>query len=133
MSQHPDGSTDLDLAILAHLRGYPDELRRFSNLMKQAHPNGRTAAEFFLSRPVAEDSFVAEVCRLVQAGEEIVTVVEAADVLHVTPARVLELASAPGFPRPLWGAGRHALWRRGDIVAFQGPGGDPTRAATYRP
>ncbi len=129
MNREPDGPSDLDLAVLAHLRGYPEELRRFSNLMKQAHPNGRTAAEFFLSRPVAEGSFVAELCRLVQAGEDIATVVEAAEVLHVTPTGVLELAPAPGFPRPLWGVGRHMLWRRGDIVAFHRAGGDPTRRA----
>src|SRR5438132_11116393 len=91
-------SPDLDFAVLAHLRGYPEELRRFSNLIKQAHPHGRTAVDFFLSRPVAGDSFVAALCRLVQAGEDIVTVVEAADLLDMTPGRVLELAGTPGFP-----------------------------------
>jgi hypothetical protein len=130
MNHNPDGSSDLDLVVLAHLRGYPEELRRFSNLMKQAHPNGRAAAKFFLSRPVAEGSFVAELCRLVHAGEDIATVVEVAEVLHLSPARVLELAPAPGFPRPLSGVGRHMLWRRGDIVAFHHAGSDPTRRAT---
>jgi len=115
-------STDLDLAVLAHLRGYPEDLRRFTNLMKQAHPRGRTAAEFFLSRPVAGDSFVAALCRLVQAGEDIVTVVEAADLLGLPPGRVLELSAAPGFPRPLAGEGRHQIWRRTDIAAFRTPG-----------
>jgi hypothetical protein len=107
MSQHPDGSTDLDLTILAHLRGYPEELRRFSNLMKQAHSNGRTAAEFFLSRPVAEDSFVVEVCRLVQAGEEIVTVVETApsslgrgSARAVAPRRHRGISGSGGRPDP---------------------------------
>jgi hypothetical protein len=121
MAADPHGSPDLDLAVLAHLRGYPEELRRFSNLMKQAH--GRSAVEFFLSRPVAEDSFIAMLCRLVQAGEDIVTVVEAADVLHVPPARVLELAAAPGFPRPLSGEGRHQVWRRADVAAVGGKDG----------
>src|SRR5437016_9940146 len=118
---HP-ASPDLDVAVLTHLRGYPEELRRFSNLIKQAHPHGRTAVEFFLSRPVAENSFIAMLCRLVQAGEDIVTVVEAADVLHVPAARVRDLAAAPGFPRPLSGEGRHQVWRRADVAAFRSPG-----------
>ncbi len=131
MAQDPHGSPDRDLAVLAHLRGYPEELRRFSNLMKQVHPTGRTATDFFLSRPVATDSFVAELCRLVQAGEDFVTVVEAADIIKVPPARILELAAAPGFPRPLSGDGRHQVWRRADIVALRGGGDDPAhRQAT---
>jgi hypothetical protein len=124
------GSSDLDLSVLRHLRGYPEELRRFSNLMKQAHSNGRTAAEYFLSRPVAGDSFVAALCRLVKAGEDIVTVVEAAEMLGVAPSRLLELSAAPGIPRPLWGEGRHQVWRRADIAAAQRAGGDPPPRVT---
>jgi hypothetical protein len=130
MSRDAHGPPDLDLAVLAHLRGYPDDLRRFSNLMKQAHSTGRTAVEFFLSRPVADDSFVAAVCRLVQAGEDIVTVVEVAELLQVAPSRVLELAAASGFPPPLWGVGRHQVWRRRDIVADHAAGDGPPRGAT---
>jgi len=124
------GSSDLDLAVLAHLRGYPEELRRFSNLMKQAHSNGRTAADFFLSRPVAEDSLVAALCRLVKAGEDIVTVVEAAELLGISPARVLELAAPPGFPPPVWGEGRCQVWRRADIMATQRAADDPPPRAS---
>ncbi len=110
-------SRDIDLAVLAHLRGYPAELRRFSNLMKQAHPQGRTAAEFFLSRPVAEDSFVAALCRLVQAGEDVVTVVEAAELIGVSPSTLLDPARAVQLPPPIFGDGRHRVWRRADVVA----------------
>ena len=110
---------DLDLAILAHLRGYPDELRRFSNLMKQGHLEGRSAADFFLSRDVSEDSFVAALARLTQAGENVVTVVEAADLLGRPPAEVLHLAALPGFPRALFGEERHQIWRRADIMAWR--------------
>jgi hypothetical protein len=130
MTQDLQGSSDLDLAVLTHLRGYPEELRQFSNLMKQAHSNGRTAADFFLSRPVAEDSFVAALCRLVKAGEDIVTVVEGAEMLGVPPARVLELAALPWFPPPVWGEGRHQVWRRADIKATQRAADDlPPRAS----
>jgi len=109
-------SRDIDLVVLAHLRGYPAELRRFSNLVKQAHPQGRTAAEFFLSRPVAEGSFVAALCRLVQAGEEIVTVVEAAELLGVPPSTLLD-PDAVKLPPPIFGEGQHRVWRRADVVA----------------
>ena len=30
----------VDVKVLEHLRGYPEELRRYSNLMKQSHPRG---------------------------------------------------------------------------------------------
>ncbi len=89
--------------------------------MKQAHPHGRTAAQFFLERPVAEDSFVAALCRFVQAGEDIVTVVEAADLLGWAPSRLLDPARLAGLPRPLRGEGRYQLWRRADIMALRNP------------
>jgi hypothetical protein len=115
----PAPSRDLDLAVLAHLRGFPDELRRFSNLMKQSHSEGGTAIAFYLSRPAAEDSFVLALCRLVLAGEAVATVVEAAELLGVTPVRLLEWASGPDFPRPIWGQGRHQLWRRADLSTLR--------------
>jgi len=109
-------SRDLDLAVLAHLRGFPEELRRFSNLIKQAHPHGRTAVEFFLSRPTADDSFVAALCRFVRDGEDVVTVVEAAEVLGLPPQALLDPARAPHLPPPLYGEGRYRVWRRADLT-----------------
>lgn len=112
-----DPPQESDFAVLAHLRGYPEELRRFSNLVKQAHPNGRTAVEFFLSRPVAENSFIAALCRLVSSGENVATVVEAAEMLGVPPSALLDPARTADLPPPLSGDGRHRLWRRADVAA----------------
>ena len=120
-------SRDLDRAVLSHLRGYPEELRRFSNLIKQAHPQGRSAAEFFLTRPVAEGSFIAALIRFLRAGEEIVTVVEAAELLGDSPSALLTPTRLSQLPAPLAGEGRYRIWRRADIVgrtgSRQGPGG----------
>jgi hypothetical protein len=99
-------------------------VRRFGNLMKQAHPQGRTAAQFFLDRPVRDDSFIAALCRFVRAGEDIVTVVEAAEILGVAPAALLDPARAPRLPRPLYGESRHQLWRRAEITALRRATGD---------
>lgn len=107
-----------DLKVLEHLRGYPEELRRYSNLLKQTHPRGQSAVEFLLKRPASGD-FVEAVCRLVQDGVEIVSTVEAAALAGVPPRSFLdEVASRPDFPAPLFRRDHRALWRRADVDAY---------------
>ena len=110
---------DLDAVVLGHLRGYPDELRRFANLTKQAHASGGSAVQFFLSRPSAGPSFLEAVCRLARDGVDFVTVVEAADVLGVPPSSLLDPGRTANLPAPIFGVGRYRLWRRADIAALR--------------
>ena len=119
--------SSLDLTVLAHLRGYPEELKRFTNLMKQAHTQGRGAVDFFLTRAPAGDSFLVALCRYVAGGVAIATVVEAAALLRIPPSAVLDRAAAGSLPCPLWGEGRHQLWRRDDLLRVA-PSGDDQRA-----
>ena len=50
------------------------------------------------------------VCRLM--GEtELVTAVDIAERLGISPQRVNVLANGPGFPKPLGKLGRSAVWR----------------------
>jgi len=108
----------LDFKVLEHLRGYPEELRRYSNLLKQTHPRGQSAVEFLLKRPASGD-FVEAVCRLVQDGVEIISAVEAAALAGVPPRAFLdEVASRPDFPAPLFRRDHRALWRRADVDAY---------------
>jgi len=107
-----------DLEVLAHLRGYPEELRRYSNLMKQTHPRGTSAVEFLLKRPPSGD-FVETVARLVRDGEEIVNAVEAAELAGVPPRTFLEeLAARSDFPSPLYRKDHRAIWRRAEVQAY---------------
>jgi len=108
----------LDVKVLAHLRGYPEELRRYSNLIKQTHPRGASAVEFLLKRPPSGD-FVEAVARLIRDGEEIVTAVEAAELAGVPPRTFLEeIASRADFPAPLYRREHRAVWRRAAVDAY---------------
>jgi len=108
-----------DTLALQHLRGYPEELRHYSNLIKQAHPRGMSALDFVLRRPAASDSFIAAVCRLVAAGEEILSAVEAAERFGVSPRVFLEeIASRPHFPAPLFAHAEKRLWRAADVLSY---------------
>ncbi len=120
-----------DAQVLPHLRGYPEELRHFSNLIKQAHPRGLSALEVVLRRPAASDSFIAALCRLVAAGEAVLSAVEAAERFGVPPRTFLRtIAARPDFPPPLFGREEKRLWRASDVEAYierrgeAPPGGD---------
>ena len=107
-----------DIVVLTHLRGYPEELRRYSNLIKQIHPRGMSAVEFLLKRPPSGD-FVEAIARLVRDGVEIVTAVEAAEMAGVPPRTLLdEVASRADFPVPLYRKEHRAVWRRAEVDAY---------------
>ena len=114
------GPGGLDALVLHHLRGFPEELHRFANVIKQSH--GRSAVEFFLSRPAPADSFLAALCRAARDGEDVVTVIEAAELLGRPPAALLTPESETSLPRPYWGMGRHQLWRRAEITRYAAGG-----------
>src|SRR3989304_72674 len=103
-----------DTLVLQHLRGYPEELRHYSNLIKQAHPRGMSALDFVLRRPAASDSFIAAICRLVAAGEAVLSAVEAAERFGGPPPTFLETITArPDFPPPLFPPDDKRVWRGG--------------------
>jgi hypothetical protein len=109
----------LDYQILQHLRGYPDDLHRYANLMKQTHPRGVSAVAFLLGRPTSADGFLETLCRLVRDGENIVTAVEAGDLAALPPREFLEtVAARSDFPPPLFRKDHRAVWRKSDIEAY---------------
>ena len=109
-----------DTLVLAHLRGYPEELRHYSNLIKQAHPRGMSALDFVLRRPAASDSFIAAVCRLIAAGEAVLSAVEAAERFGVPPRTFLEtIAARPDFPPTLFAHDEKRVWRAGYVEAYR--------------
>jgi hypothetical protein len=108
-----------DTLVLRHLRGYPEELRHYSNLIKQAHPRGISALDFVLRRPAASDSFIAAVCRLVADGEDLLSAVEAAERFGLPPRAFLEtIAARPDFPPPLFASGDRRVWPARDVEAY---------------
>ncbi|HKX17631.1 MAG TPA: hypothetical protein VJT33_06420 [bacterium] len=117
------GPTGRDAIVLHHLRGFPEELQRFANVIKQSH--GRSAVEFFLSRPAPADSFLAALCRAARDGEDVVTVIEAAELLGRPPAALLTPESEASLPPPYWGTDRHRLWRRTEITRYAAGGTTP--------
>jgi hypothetical protein len=108
-----------DLKVLAHLRGYPEDLRHYSNLIKQAHPRSMSALRLVLGRPASSESLIAAVCRAVADGVPIASAVEAAERFGVTPAAFLAgIAAQPDFPEPLFAADHRRIWRVADLDAY---------------
>jgi hypothetical protein len=109
-----------DLKVLSHLRGYPEDLRHYSNLIKQAHPRGMSALKLVLGRPQASDSLIAAACRYVSQGVPIASAVEAAELFGLAPAAFLsEMAARADFPEPLFAAEHRRLWRRDDVETYR--------------
>jgi len=108
-----------DFEVLQHLRGYPEELHRYANLMKQTHPRGMSAVAFLLGRAGAQEGFLEAICRMVSAGEDAVSAVEAAELAGVPPKGFLdEIASRPDFPAPVFRADHRAVWRKADVERY---------------
>jgi predicted HTH domain antitoxin len=112
-----------DLRVLTHLRGYPEDLRHYSNLIKQAHPRGTSALRMVLSRPSASASLIAAIAQRISEGTDIVSAIEAAELFAVPPRQFLEeVASRPDFPAPLFAAEHRRIWRRADVEAYRARG-----------
>lgn len=115
-----DQSFEEDLKVLAHLRGYPEDLRHYSNLIKQSHPRGISALRQVLSRPSSSASLIAAVCRYVADGVPIASAIEAAELFEVPPRAFLdEIAARPDFPAPLFAADHRRIWRLADLEAYR--------------
>ena len=109
-----------DLQVLAHLRGYPDDLHHYSNLIKQAHPRGMSAVRMLLSRPAASHSLIQAIARYVSEGVRIASAIEAAELFGVPPRQFLdEIASRANFPTPLFAAEHRRIWRLDDLEAYR--------------
>lgn len=108
----------LDAEVLSHLRGYPEDLHRFANLIKQTNPRGSSAVEFLLKRPPSGE-FVEAIARAIRDGVPVVTAVEAAELAGLPPRRFLdEVASRADFPAPLYRKDHRAIWRRAEVQAY---------------
>lgn len=119
MASEAESAFAIDFKVLPHLRGYPEELHRYANLMKQAHPRGVSAVEFLLKRPQAPDGFVEAISRFVRDGVDILTGVEIAARLGRSPQAFLdEVASQSDFPAPLFRKADRGIWRAQDVDTY---------------
>ncbi len=104
-----------DLAVLPHLRGFPEEFERFSNLVKHAHPRGTSAIDLIIHRP-GSNRFLRRVCEAVACGEAILTTYEAAAALGISPEELLERLEAGEVPEPVFREGRQLVWLRDQLL-----------------
>jgi hypothetical protein len=116
--------TARDVQVLPHLQGFPEEIKRFSNLVKQAHPKGKSAIDLILQRPGARPTFLHRVCAAVADGEDIVTTVEAARILAVPPGELIRRLDAGELPAPVFHDGRRAIWPRIALLASAATSGE---------
>jgi hypothetical protein len=120
MRQMVEPQFDEDLKVLSHLRGYPEDLRHYSNLIKQSHPRGMSALRHVLNRPVAAKSLIGAVCRYVAEGIPIASAIEAAELFGIPPRQFLNhTAERPDFPAPLFAAEDRRVWRLADLEAYR--------------
>jgi predicted DNA-binding transcriptional regulator AlpA len=78
-----------------------------------------SAAAFLLNRAGAQDGFLETICRLVSAGENLLTAVEAAEAAGFRPQAFLDdLAARADFPTPIFRQERRAIWRKSDIERY---------------
>jgi hypothetical protein len=126
--------TTTDFAVLPHLRGFPDDLERYANLMKQAHPRGKSAVAMMIQRPGAR-SFLRRVALAVHNGETIVTTLGAAEALGLTPAELLRRLDAGELPPPIFRDGRKAIWTADQLTGAATGAVDAPQSATtdHRP
>jgi hypothetical protein len=119
MASEAESVLAIDFKVLPHLGGYPEDLHRYANLMKQAHPRGISAVEFLLKRPQAPDGFLEATCRFVRDGVDILTGVEVAPRVGRSPQAFLdEVASQSVFPAPLYRKADRGIWRAQDVETY---------------
>jgi hypothetical protein len=106
----------LDLAVIAHLRGFPEDLERYANLVKHAHPKGKSAVALIIHRPGS--GFLRRLCELVASGEDVVTTVEAAELVGVTVEGLLARLEGGTLPAPLFRQGTRVIWSRPTLVEW---------------
>lgn len=114
--------TDVDFAVLPHLRGFPDALERYANAIKHAHPRGKSVVAMMIQRPGA-DRFLRRVALAVHSGERILTTVEAAEALGMATSELLRRLDAGELPPPVFRDGRKVIWRAEQLTASAGEAG----------